>query len=475
MHEPLLADTVARLKSERQEHLLQWWDELNDDRRRELLQQISEIDFALLRHLSDEGAKDTSHSADSPAARAQRAKAPAPLIRLPQSPADRAARDMAAQRGREMLESGEVGVILVAGGQGTRLDFPYPKGMFPIGPATGKPLFQLFAEQILARSRAAGVRIPYYIMTSEATHQDTVEFFEQHAYFGLRPDDVAFFQQGTMPAIDAANGRVLLADKCRVSASPDGHGGMLAALERAGLLADMERRGIEYLFYHQVDNPTVVICDPVFLGYHALHESEMSSKVVAKRSAEERMGVVVQVDGHTQIIEYSDLPVELAQETTADGDLRFWAGSTAIHVFDRRFLQRLLNDNHSLPFHVARKHVPHVNAQGEVVTPDVSEPPNGYKFERFIFDALPCARCALVVEADRRQEFNPVKNKFGNDSPETARAALSALYADWLTAAGAELDDRENIEISPLTALDAQEVRKKIDAGVDVGQLIEPR
>lgn len=355
-----------------------------------------------------------------------------------------------------------MGAILVAGGQGTRLGFDKPKGMYQIGAVSRATLFETLAKQVLARSRRAGRPIPYFIMTSDATHDETVAFFKEHHHFALPAGDVYFFRQGNMPAVDSESGKLLVSDDKGLCTSPDGHGGVLAALAKAGLLNEMRRRGIEFLHYHQVDNPTAIVCDPVFLGFHSVLGCEMSVKVVAKRSAQERMGVALDVDGKTQIIEYSDLPPEIAAKTDPAGSLVLWAGSTAIHVFSRRFLERLVDRQDALPFHVAHKKVAHTNAEGKLIIPAVE---NACKFERFIFDALPLAEKTLVLETDRAREFNPIKNATGDDSPDTARAALGRLFHDWLRSAGAKIDSATPVEISPLFALDAEELRAKIKPG----------
>ena len=456
---------LEKLRRHNQEHLLRWWDDLNAGEKQALVRQIEAVDFDLIEGLLQRH-RDTSAAAsgDSPAERTQRARPPAQLVRQPASEEDKAEWAAAAQHGRELLAAGKVGAILVAGGQGTRLGFEEPKGMYPIGPVSGNSLFQILAEQVLARSRQAGVSIPYYVMTSDATHADTVAFFEKHDYFGLDGDDVFFFQQGNMPAVDADTGRLLMAGKASLCSSPDGHGGMLAALSRAGLLQEMGRRGIQHVYYHQVDNPTASVGDPAFLGFHALRKSEMSTKVVSKSSPEERMGIVVDVDGQTQIIEYIHVPPEVACKRDETGGLMFWAGSTAIHVFDREFLERVAADASKLPFQVAHKKVTHIDESGDEVEPDTE---NAFKFERFIFDAMPFADHALVVEADRAVEFNPVKNREGDDSPETARRAMCANFAGWLKAAGARVADDAKIEISPLFALDAAGLRGKVDSNTE--------
>jgi UDP-N-acetylglucosamine/UDP-N-acetylgalactosamine diphosphorylase len=448
-------DRVAsRLRSFDQDHVLRWCGELDASRQARLLAEIDRVDFALLRRLHQQ-AQGVATSDEAPAAKARRATPPSNMVRCPRSEADATARRAAHDRGMELFAAGRVGALLVAGGQGTRLDFPHPKGMFPIGPVSGKSLFQWLAEQLLARSRKAAVTIPYYVMTSDATHAETEDFFRAHTFFGLDSAAIRFFPQGNMPAVDAATGRVLLASKSELSLSPDGHGGLLAAMSRAGLFDDLRRRGIEYLYYHQVDNPLARVCDPEFLGLHALRGAYVSVKVVAKRSPEEKMGVVVDVDGRTQIIEYSDLPADVAAKKDERGDFRFWAGNTAIHVFRCEFLADLVQRGVELPFHIARKTVPYFDEAGQLVQPPIE---NAIKFERFIFDVLPLAKKTLVVEADRDAEFNPLKNKSGEFSPPDVQRSLVALHRSWLRAAGVPVSDSVAVEISPLFALGPDDV-----------------
>lgn len=445
-----------------QAHLVAHAAELAQAQREQFLGELRSVDWELLARLASHLEDSPAVAHDDPRAQARRAHPPAPLVRQPQTPAMLSAWAAARDRGEAWLREGKVAAVLVAGGQGTRLGTTQPKGMFPIGPLSGKSLYQLFCEQLVARRRRYGAAIPYCIMTSDATHAETVAFFEQHHQFGLPAEDVFFFCQGNMPALDAATGRALLAAPGRLALSPDGHGGLLAALARSGVLQELARRGVETLFYHQVDNPTTILCDPALIGWHLEYLADVSTKVAAKRFAAEKMGVAVSVDGVTRIIEYSDLPPELAAETDAAGQLRIWAGNTAMHVFQRPFLERALVDERALPFHVARKVVPYWTAETGVVTP--SEP-NAYKFERFIFDILPWAQRSLIVEGDRAAEFNPVKNKDGADSPATAAAALQALHRSWLRRAGAQIGDDVPVEISPLVAVEADDLRGRVAPG----------
>jgi UDP-N-acetylglucosamine/UDP-N-acetylgalactosamine diphosphorylase len=443
-----------------QEHLLMFWDDLDPAQQKSLARQIEEIDFALVRRLYESRAQQTNLSdvADK--------SEPPPAFRLdvsqnPYTP------QQAKQCAEKALRAGQIGAILVAGGQGTRLGFDHPKGMFPIGPISNKTLFQIHVEKIVAAGRRYGVRIPLYMMTSPATHEETVEFFAAHDRFGLAQEDVVIFCQGTMPAVDEKTGRVLLESPGRIATSPDGHGGMLAAMARGGVLDDIERRGIRHLFYFQVDNPLVDICGREFLGYHLLANSELSTQVIAKRDPLERVGNVVRVGDRLMVIEYSDLSDAAAIRRNADGSLRIWAGSIAVHGIAATLLRRLADTADGLPFHIARKKVAYIDPSGDSIKP--SEP-NAIKFERFIFDLIPSARNAIVVEVDPAKGFGPLKNASGakDDTPESVRTQMMAVARDWLRQAGAQVEDDAIVEISPLFALDAEELAKKIAPGTTI-------
>jgi UDP-N-acetylglucosamine/UDP-N-acetylgalactosamine diphosphorylase len=464
--DPSLVETLAR---HGQSHLLGWWKELNDDQRARLAAEIRAIDFEQLDRLIAELVQGNPATAP-PAEGVQ----PIEVVRLPQTDGERLKWSRAGGVGADALAAGEVGVILVAGGSGSRLGFEGPKGTFPIGPVSSASLFQIHAEKIAALSRRYGRTIPLFVMTSPENHQATIDFFDQNDRFGL--EHARFFVQGQMPAVDRATGKVLLASKDRVALSPDGHGGTLAALAAAGpggtasCLDEMRNRGVRTLFYFQVDNPLVRIAEPSFIGLHREEDAELSFKVVERLSPEEKLGVVVTVEGRPQVIEYSDLPAELAGRRRADGALELWAGSIAVHILERSFIERLAGD-HRLPFHRAVKKVSFVDDQGRVVHP---AEPNAVKFEQFIFDALPLARSWSVVETDRAGEFEPLKNAVGPDSPATVHQRMSDQFGNWLEQAGASVPRRPDgsvpfgIEISPLFALDAIELKSKIDPGLVV-------
>lgn len=462
------AHISATLQQHGQAHLLRWWDTLDEAAQAELLRQLEQVDFAQLAAVfsqNSSAAEADPAAAPADTQRADRATAPTHVIRQPQSAADQAVWAAAAATGELLLQQGRVAVITVAGGQGSRLGFEHPKGMFPIGPVSDRSLFQIFAEQILARRRRHGGSIPWLIMTSDATHTETLRFFEQNNWFGLDPATVTFFQQGTLPALDARTGQILLEDRGRLCLSPDGHGGLISALSRSGLLQRLAGAGVDHLFYHQVDNPTAILCDPALIGFHAQQQSSLTTSVVRKLTPTERMGVLADLDGRTEIIEYSELTPQQAAREDAAGQWIFWAGNTAIHVFTRTFLEQLAEDGCRLPLHIARKAVPHLDDNGARWQPQPGAPPNGIKLERFIFDALPLAPRTLIVEGNRPREFNPVKNRDGADSPATARSALSRIAREWLHSAGVPVADDQPVEISPLVALDAAELQQRLASG----------
>lgn len=450
---PIPNDLRQQLRQHGQEHVLAFYDRLDDSRQQGLLNQIRSLDLAQLHRLYAQRGKTY---AVPPAERIR----PVPVIA--HDAGDNPARR---ERGEQALRQGKVAALVVAGGQGSRLGFEHPKGMYAVGPVSKKSLFAVHAEKVLAMARRYHTRLPLLVMTSPATHDETRDFFLRHEYFGLHAAEVFFFQQGTMPALDLNTGKLLLEAPDRLFLSPDGHGGTLTALASSGLLAQMKQRGVEQIFYFQVDNPLVKIADPTFLGHHLNARAEVSSKIVAKRGPKEKVGVFAQVDGRCTLVEYSDLPEALAHETDAGGKLRLWAGNPAIHLFDVAFLERMTRDPEGIPFHVAKKKVPHVDADGRPVDP-ASE--NALKFERFVFDVLPKAERWAVVETTRETEFAPLKNASGDDSPATVERAMIDQARDWITKAGGVVKEGVAVEIGPLYALDAEEAAKKLPHGTRV-------
>lgn len=463
MGTPVKSDVAAQLPAN-QQHLLRFWDEIDDASRQQLASQIAEIDFELVDSLYH-------NKVDQPDwAELSRRAEPPMAVRLAERQSGAAATplgvspDEAKRRGVEALTAGQVGVLITAGGQGSRLGFDKPKSMFPIGPISKASLLQIHVEKVRAIAARYGKPAPLYLMTSPVTHDDTLAFLKENDNFGLTDDHLFVFCQGTMPAVDAKTGRLLMAAKDSLFLSPDGHGGTVAALEKTGAMTHMNRRGIKQLFYLQVDNPLVPICDPELIGYHLLAQSELTSLAVAKQTPHDKLGNFAMIDGRLNVIEYSDIPDDVAERRDDEGRLVFWAGSVAIHVFETSFLERALRLKDSLPFHIAQKKAEYVDDAGNLVKP---QEPNSLKFERFIFDLLPHAERPVVIEYAEEESFAPLKNAPGapKDTPEYVQRFMLDQHRRWLQAAGAKVSAGVDVELSPLFALDEADVAARVASG----------
>ncbi len=456
-------DLLERLRAADHPELADAIERSDGRARPHLVEQAAGLDLDLVRRLVDRFIR--SHTHEHPTA-----PGPPDVIPLPHDDAGVAAEARAREAGEALLRSGAVGLVLLAGGQGTRLGFDGPKGDYPFAPVTGRTLFAHHAAKVAALRTRFGAELPWYVMTSTQNDEPTRESFRSREWFGLDPDSVHFFVQGMLPAVDRDTGAILLEAPEQIALSPDGHGGLLRAMRREGVLDDARRRGVRTVVTFQVDNPLLRLAHPTFLGHHALADAEMSSLAIRKLGPEERMGVFATVDGRTALVEYSDLPDELAHQRQPDGTLTFWAGSPAVHCLELAFIESLTAPGApGLPFHRADKRVPYVALDGSRVEP---EQPNAVKFEAFIFDALPLAERVVTVEAERAEDFSPIKNATGADSPETARRDLNRLYARWLEAAGvhvprgADGDPLYDLEIDPRLALDAEELQARLPAGL---------
>lgn len=452
---------IEQFRQAGQGQVFAFFDELTPEGQRHLLAEAAEIDLAEVARLT------ATLLGPNPGANVNLAGlAPAPYEPLPSQGGDAGAWAQAKAVGEEALRAGRVAAFTVAGGQGTRLGFDGPKGTFPTTPLKQKSLFQVFAEKIHAAGVRYGRPLHWFIMTSHQNHAATVAFFEEHSYFGLDKGRVHFFRQGRMPAVDF-QGKILLETKGTIALSPDGHGGSLRALERSGALDLMAREKIDTLSYFQVDNPLVRCIDPAFIGWHLQRGAQMSSKMVPKAYAEEKLGHFCLQDGKVVVVEYSDLPMAMQRETDAKGVLRYRAGSIAIHLLDREFIRQMAGSGEAkgaaksagvqLPFHRADKKIPTIDAAGQAVKPEKA---NGVKFELFVFDAQPFARNSLVIETSRQDDFSPIKNAEGVDSPRTARDDQLRQYARWLRANGAAVETdasglpRAELEVAPTFGYD---------------------
>jgi UDP-N-acetylglucosamine/UDP-N-acetylgalactosamine diphosphorylase len=440
-------EIISLLEKLNQHHILDHLRKLNPGQQEELLREARKLDLPLVFDLF------RLHSSDRKAPKNIGKISPAPIIGIPKTAEDIRREEKACLLGESLIREGKMVILIVAGGQGSRLGFDGPKGKFPVSPLMNKPLFQLFAEAVKALCLRYKVGIPLVIMTSKENEEETKGFFKENHFWGLAPH-VHFFSQGMLPTL-TADGRLILSEATHFLVNPDGHGGSLKAFHESGLLSKLLKEGYSQLFYCQVDNPIVKIADSVFLGYHQMAEAEISTKVVRRQSPDEKVGIYGLLNGKPRIIEYSDFSPDEYRALDENGRIRHWAGNIAVHVISLSFIERLNRHGFALPYHRAVKDVEGVGRDGN------PERTKGLKFESFVFDAIPLAERTSCMEVLREEEFSPVKNKEGMDSPETARKAMSDLHRRWLDEAGLEVAPGAKVEISPLFALDKEELGKK--------------
>ncbi|KAI0785376.1 UDP-N-acetylglucosamine diphosphorylase [Irpex lacteus] len=454
-----------RYEAAGQGHLLHFWPQLSESERAQLQKQLEGLDIERVNRIYK---KAVGGEAEAAAQQGREVIEPLPEDASDSVVSEEDKEDEKKWRavGLKAVAEGQVGVLLMAGGQGTRLGSSAPKGCYDIGLPSHKPLFQLQAERIARLQQLAeqeygkpsgSVVIPWYVMTSGPTRPETEAFFKKNSYFGLDPKNV-IFQTGTLPCL-TLDGKVILESPSRVAVAPDGNGGLYAALRRPlspttthTVLSDLTSRSISYVHAYCVDNCLVKVADPVFIGYCILKQSECAAKVVPKAHPAESVGVVARRGGKFGVVEYSEISKEQAGRLDANGQLAFRAGNIANHFYTVEFLHKVESFEDSLAFHIARKKIPYVDTTtGQTVKPTS---PNGMKLEMFVFDVFPFTTKFAVLEVARNEEFSPLKNApgTGSDDPETSRRDLLAQQRRFLERAGASVQEGVEIEISPLVS-----------------------
>jgi UDP-N-acetylglucosamine/UDP-N-acetylgalactosamine diphosphorylase len=462
---------VAKAHEAGQSHLFDHWDDLSGEAQRLLVSDLQSINFQQVKRLLHHHRHGTAPSSDVDALLPLQAD----TLPTPHAPGNEPAEnggidfDDALAAGEEALRSGIIALVTLSGGVGTG-PLGEPTGLLAVGPVTGKSVFQLHAEKIRAINRRYRTSLRWTIVVHPDAFEQITTFFKKNNHFGLNASDVVFVPQPRLPLVDR-RGRFVLSKPGRLALQPNGHGGIIEELFDEKGLAETKSRGTEHLFFFQVDNPLVRIADPLFIGYHLLAGSEATSKSISRDDAAEELGVFCQAGDSTGVIEYSELPEEKRRLTESDGSLAFDTGNLAVHLFRTDFFERLANENIHLPCHAVERCFPCVNRRGKIERPTE---PNCFEFSCFLFDVLWLAKSSSVVSVPREDEFSPIRNTGGSHSPQSAQRDLSCLYARWLrdcgaSFAGATEDALPAIEISPLYALDKNELKSKIDLPMVIG------
>jgi UDP-N-acetylglucosamine/UDP-N-acetylgalactosamine diphosphorylase len=397
-----LEQAKEKLAKYGQEHVLKYYDELSEESKKALLQQIDETDFAVLSKCSELG-KGGDRGKFSPLA----------AMQLPEI---EAGREEFERIGIETIKAGKTAAVLLAGGMGTRLGSDNPKGMYDIGLTKNVYIFQRLFENLMDSVNAAGgAYIHLFIMTSEKNHEATVKFLTEKKFFGYPEDKVTFFKQDMAPASDY-EGKVYMEGKDRISTSPNGNAGWFSSMIRAGLLDVIHAEGIEWIDVFAVDNVLQRICDPCFVGATVKRGVSVGAKVVKKNAPDEKVGVMCLEDGKPSIVEYYELSQEMMDAKDENGDPAYNFGVILNYLFNEKALEEIASKE--LPLHVVEKKIPHIDENAKLVKP---EKPNGCKFEQLVLDMIHMLDSCLPYEVVREKEFAPIKNATGVDSVESAR------------------------------------------------------
>lgn len=399
-------EALDKVKQYDQQHLLQYYDLLNDEDKEQLLSQIEQLDFSLLQllnHIEENNVRGIIEPLEAIEVKEILLK-----------------KDYFVNLGLEYIQKCKVAAVLLAGGQGTRLGFDKPKGMLNVGLTKELYLFEKLIKNTMEVTKMAGCFVPFYIMTSEKNHDDTVSFFEQHQYFGYDKDYIKFFKQEMAPSVDF-NGKILMEDKARISLSPNGNGGWFLSMKKSGVLEDAKNRGVEWINIFSVDNVLQQIADPCFVGAVLDSGCVSGSKVVKKNDPNERVGVLCKEDGKPSIVEYYEMTDEMITGRKENGELQYAFGVILNYLFKLDQLEYILNKR--MPTHIVEKKIPYMNEHQQYINPDQ---PNGYKFEQLVLDMIHLLDNCLPYEIVREKEFAPIKNKTGVDSLESAREIMKS-------------------------------------------------
>ena len=402
--------TKQILKKYHQEHLLNFYEELSKEEQESLLNQLLEIDFKTMQELYEGTKKSMTVSNDKIE----------PIEYIDKEKMSKEQKEQYEKIGEEIITSGKYAVATMAGGQGTRLGHSGPKGTYYL--VNNKSLFEIFYDELNKANQKYNVTIPWYIMTSRENNKETIEFFEKNNYFGYNKEYIKFFSQGELPTINK-EGKILLAEKGLVKEAADGNGGIFSSMNKNGIIDDMIEKQVEWLFIGAIDNALLKMVDPLLVGIAHSSGVLAAAKSLVKCSPTEKVGVFCKKNNQPSVIEYTELPEEMANLRDENGELFYGESHIMCNMFHVDVLKSI--GERKLPYHQAFKKINYINEKGEKV--EASEP-NAYKFESFIFDAFETIPELKILRVKREEEFAPVKNATGVDSPETARE----LYLNYI-------------------------------------------
>ncbi len=401
-----LQDVIELLKKYNQEHIIEFMNTLDEKEKENLENQILQIDFHQLLELYD----NTKKKVEIKENKIEEIKY------IDKQKMGNSKKEQLENLANDIIATGKYAVVTMAGGQGTRLEHTGPKGTFKLDVyGKGKYLFEILTDNLKEANKKYSVTIPWYIMTSEENHENTLDFLEKHNYFGYDKNYVMLFKQGELPLL-TLDGKLMIGKNKLIKLASDGNGGTFASLRLSGALADMKERGIKWVFIGGVDNVLLKMVDPILLGFAIEKNVKIASKSIVKANPHEKVGVFCNMNGHPKVIEYSELPEKMAEEVDKDGELKYGESHIMCNLFTIDAIEEI--SKQPLIYHSAKKKIPYIDINGKEVIPNE---PNAYKFEAFIFDAFTFFDDIAILRGKREEDFAPVKNKEGVDSPKTAK------------------------------------------------------
>ena len=409
-----MQDVIELLTEYNQLHIVNWLNKLDENKKRELIEQINYIDLHQIAELYDNAKKEIKFKENKIE----------PIEYLDKQKMDENTKAELSKIGERIIQNGQYAVVTMAGGQGSRLEHPGPKGTFKLDVyGKGKYLFEILAENLKEANKRYNVIIPWYIMTSKENNDATIEFLEKNNYFGYDKNSVIIFKQGELPLIDF-EGKLLIGKDGKIKEASDGNGGVYTSLRTTGALADMKERGIKWIFIGGVDNVLLKMADTILLGMATQKNVQIASKSVVKANPHEKVGVFCKMNGHPKVIEYSELPEKMAEEVDNNGELKFGESHIMCNLFTIEAIEKISKE--PLIYHSAKKKNTYLDENGNEVIP---KEPNSYKFEAFIFDAFEFFDDIAILRGKREDDFAPVKNKEGVDSPRTAKELYEKFWS----------------------------------------------
>lgn len=401
-----ISETIETLKQYGQEHIVRLLEKLDEENKQELIEQIGHIDFHQMMELYENTKKEVEIKENK-------------IEAIPYLDKSKLTNEQTSEfnkLGEEILKNGQYAVVTMAGGQGTRLGHTGPKGTFKLDVyGKGKYLFEILIENLKEANNKYGATIPWYIMTSKENNAQTVEFLEKNNYFGYDKNYVTIFTQSELPLVNT-EGKFLINKEFKIKEASDGNGGTYSSLRASGALADMKERGIKWVFIGSVDNALLKMADVTLLGMAIEKNVQIASKSVVKANPHERVGVFCKMNGHPKVIEYTELPEKMAEEVDENGELKYGESHIMCNLYSIEAIEKISQE--PLMYHSAFKKNSYIDENGKEIVP---EEPNSYKFESFIFDAFEFFDDIAILRGKREDDFAPVKNKEGVDSPKTAK------------------------------------------------------